>query len=71
MFTLGLSVLSMRELVSNSFSSPSVTRRDSERALPHSPEPFSALKIGQSTAFDHRQVEDLRDARSLVTLAGR
>src|SRR5665647_1052713 len=38
---------------------------DDEGTLPHSPKPFSALKIGQLVAFGHRQPEDLGGARGL------
>jgi hypothetical protein len=59
-------VLSMRELVSNSFSSLSVTRRRAALGvLPHSPEPFSALKIGQFVELGHRQAENLSGVRGL------
>jgi len=56
----------MRELVSKSFSSLSVTRRRAALGvLPHSPEPFSALKIGQFVELGHRQAENLSGVRGL------
>lgn len=36
---------------------------DDECALPDSPEPFSALKIGKFVAFGHREAEDIRGVR--------